>query len=71
MSLPYPSIVIHYQVSDIEKVYYLAYYTYDYQFYLYDISDYNLVDRKEEAIGLVEKVDLKHADLLHTYIYDA
>jgi hypothetical protein len=71
VSLPYPSQIIHYQVNSYSKIYYLAYYTFDYEFFLYDISNYNMVDMQEKAIGLVKKVDLKHPDLLNYYDYCA
>ena len=41
ISFPWPSQVIHYRVDSSTKIYYLVFYTNDFEFSVYDISDYN------------------------------
>ena len=53
ISLPFPSRMIHYQVTNNDKLYYLAFYTNDFQFSIYDISNYNVLDGSVEPVQQV------------------
>ena len=71
VAFPYSSKILHAQISNNKKQYFLALFDNKFDFFIYDITEYNILDGKVDPVKLIMKVSLIKPNPTTIYEYSA